>query len=182
MIHTLNKILTIIALAVFVSACGHKDNHDDHDDHDGHDHAEVAVTDHNDESDHDHDHEHDHGDSGEVLLTQQQYEALQMKTDTLVLRAMSGFVEANGTLEVPPQNQAAITSVVGANVVAIKVAEGDKVSKGQVVAYLSHPDIIKMQTDYLNAYSNSNFLKKSYERQQKLYEAGVGSGANFQKA
>ena len=60
--------------------------------------------------------------------------------------------------------------------------EGDKVNKGQVVAYLSHPNIIKLQTDYLNAYSNSNFLKKNYERQQKLYDAGVGSGANFQKA
>ena len=60
--------------------------------------------------------------------------------------------------------------------------EGDKVSKGQVVAYLSHPNIIQMQTNYLNAYSDSNFLKKNYERQQKLYDAGVGSGANFQKA
>ena len=64
----------------------------------------------------------------------------------------------------------------------IEVIEGDKVNKGDVVAYLSHPNIIKLQTDYLNAYSNSNFLKKNYERQQKLYDAGVGSGANFQKA
>jgi cobalt-zinc-cadmium efflux system membrane fusion protein len=85
-------------------------------------------------------------------------------------------------LEVPPQNEAAITSVVGANVVSIKVIEGDKVNKDQIVAYLSHPNIIKLQTDYLNAYTNSVFLKKDYERQQKLYAAGVGSGANFQKA
>ena len=116
------------------------------------------------------------------MLSQQQFEALKMKIDTIALRNMSGYVEANGTLEVPPQNEAAITSVVGANVVSINVIEGDKVNKGQVVAYLSHPNIIKMQTDYLNAYSNSNFLKKNYERQQKLYDAGVGSGANFQKA
>ena len=32
----------------------------------------------------------------------------------------------NGTLEVPPQNEAAITSVIGANVTSIKVIEGDK--------------------------------------------------------
>ncbi len=124
----------------------------------------------------------DSNEGEEVMLSQQQFEALQMKIDTLAVRNMSGYVEANGTLEVPPQNEAAITSVVGANVVSIKVIEGDKVNKGQVVAYLSHPNIIKMQTDYLNAYSNSNFLKKNYERQQKLYDAGVGSGSNFQKA
>mgnify|MGYP003671612147 CR=1 FL=1 len=118
----------------------------------------------------------------EVMLTQKQFDALQMKIDTLTFRNMSGYVEANGTLEVPPQNEATITPVVGANIISINVIEGDKVNKGQVVAYLSHPNIIKMQTDYLNAFSNSNFLKKNYERQKKLYDAGVGSGANFQKS
>ena len=117
-----------------------------------------------------------------VMLTAQQYDALQMKVDTLAQRHMSGYVEANGQLEVPPQNEATITSVLGANVVSIAVIEGDKVDKGQTVAYLSHPNIIQKQTDYLNAYSNSQFLKKELERQKKLYEGGVGSGANFQKA
>ncbi|WP_040281496.1 efflux RND transporter periplasmic adaptor subunit [Psychroserpens damuponensis] len=163
------KILTVMVLAIFVSACGNKENHNEND---GHSHDEEEKTEVNEA----------HNESEEVMLSQQQFDALKMKIDTLALRNMSGYVEANGTLEVPPQNEAAITTVVGANVVSIEVIEGDKVNKGQVVAYLSHPNIIQAQTDYLNAYSNSNFLKKNYERQQKLYEAGVGSGANFQKA
>ena len=163
------KILTVMVLAIFVSACGNKENHNEND---GHSHDEEQNTEVNEE----------HNESEEVMLSQQQFDALKMKIDTLALRNMSGYVEANGTLEVPPQNEAAITTVVGANVVSIEVIEGDKVNKGQVVAYLSHPNIIKLQTDYLNAYSHSNFLKKNYQRQQKLYEAGVGSGANFQKA
>ncbi|WP_120201180.1 efflux RND transporter periplasmic adaptor subunit [Ichthyenterobacterium magnum] len=163
------KILTVMVLAIFVTACGNKENHNEND---GHSHNEEQNTEVNEE----------HNESEEVMLSQQQFDALKMKVDTLALRNMSGYVEANGTLEVPPQNEAAITTVVGANVVSIEVIEGDKVNKNQVVAYLSHPNIIQAQTDYLNAYSNSNFLKKNYERQQKLYEAGVGSGANFQKA
>lgn len=118
----------------------------------------------------------------EAMLTANQYEALQMKIDTLHQRNMSGFVEANGQLEVPPQNEATITTMTGANVVAIEVIEGDEVKKNQVVAYLSHPSIIQIQSDYLNAYSNSQFLDKEYQRQKKLYEAGVASGMNFQKA
>lgn len=118
----------------------------------------------------------------EVMLSAQQFEALQMKIDTLSKRPMSGYVEANGELEVPPQNEAIITAVVGANVTSINVIEGDKVKKGQIVAYLSHPNIVEKQTQYMNAYSNTVFLKKEYERQQKLYNAGVGSGMNFQKA
>ncbi|MEH6679498.1 MAG: efflux RND transporter periplasmic adaptor subunit [Sediminicola sp.] len=120
--------------------------------------------------------------SAEVMFTARQYDALQMKVDTLAQRNMSGYVEANGRLEVPPQNEATITSIIGANVVSIEVIEGDKVLKNQVVAYLSHPNIIQKQTDYLNAHSTEQFLKKEYERQKKLYEAGVGSGMAFQKA
>ena len=164
------KFLAIFLVTILITACGNKENHNVND---GHSHNEELKTQESDEN---------HEDGEEVMLSQQQFDALQMKIDTLSLRNMSGYVEANGSLEVPPQNEAAITTVVGANVVSIEVIEGDKVSKGQVVAYLSHPNIIKLQTDYLNAYSNSNFLKKNYDRQQKLYEAGVGSGANFQKA
>ncbi|MFC4095250.1 efflux RND transporter periplasmic adaptor subunit [Euzebyella saccharophila] len=126
--------------------------------------------------------EHSEGEAEEVMLTAKQFDALQMEIDTLKMRNMSGYVEANGQLEVPPQNEATVTTVVGANVVSIEVIEGDKVSKGQTVAYLSHPNIIEKQTDYLDAFSNSQFLKKEYERQKTLYDAGVGSGANFQKA
>lgn len=156
-------ILTLLMLSLLETACGTKDNK-----------REEATSEVSEEE--------SYNETEKVMLSSQQFETLKMKIDTISSRNMSGYVEANGTLEVPPQSEAAITSVVGANVVSIEVIEGDKVNKGQVVAFLSHPNIIKMQTDYLNAYSNSNFLKKNYERQQKLYDAGVGSGANFQKA
>ncbi|MDX1773495.1 efflux RND transporter periplasmic adaptor subunit [Oceanihabitans sediminis] len=163
------KYIAVIFATLFMVSCGNKENHSEND---GHSHDKTEQTSENE----------DHHEEGEVTLNQQQFEALKMKIDTLSLRNMSGYVEANGTLEVPPQSKAAITSVVGANVTSIKVIEGDKVEKGKVVAYLSHPNIIALQTDYLNAYSNSELLNKNYERQKKLYDAGVGSGANFQKA
>ena len=125
---------------------------------------------------------HTEGEAEELMLTAQQFEALQMEIDTLSQRYMSGYVEANGTLEVPPQNEASITAITGANVASIEVIEGDEVKKNQAVAYLSHPSIIQIQSDYLNAHSKSRFLKQEYERQKRLYEAGVASGMNFQKA
>jgi len=162
--NTIYNILAALILSVLLTSCGDKkaDTHA----HDIEVKTEVKQEEHLEEA----------------MLSAQQFDALKMKVATITTRQMSGFVEANGTLEVPPQNEAAITTVIGANVVSIKVIEGDKINKGQVVAYLSHPNIIKMQTEYLNAYSNRNFLQKGFERQDKLYKAGVGSGANFQKA
>ena len=147
----------------------------------GHDEATHSETEEN-HSEGEDEEDNMEGEAKEVMLTAQQFEALQMEIDTLSQRYMSGYVEANGTLEVPPQNEASITAITGANVASIEVIEGDEVKKNQAVAYLSHPSIIQIQSDYLNAHSNSRFLKQEYERQKRLYEAGVASGMNFQKA
>ena len=118
----------------------------------------------------------------EAMLSQQQFDALDMKLDSLTTRLMSGYVKANGELQVPPQSQAAVTPVIGGNVSSIIVIEGDEVKRGDVLAYIEHPDIIDIQTQYMNAVNSLNLQEKEFIRQKRLYEAGVGSGQIFQRA
>jgi cobalt-zinc-cadmium efflux system membrane fusion protein len=114
-------------------------------------------------------------------VSKQKLEALELEIDSLPMKSLTDIVRANGTLEVPPQKEAAITAIIGANVTSIKAVEGDKVNTGSVLGYLSHPDLIKLQTDYSSAYNHMNFLEKEYNRQKKLYEAEVASGRKFQE-
>ncbi len=114
-------------------------------------------------------------------LPQQKFNVMGLKVDSLPTKNLTGIVEANGQLEVPPQNEAAVTAIIGANVTSIKVIEGDKVSIGSILGYLSHPDLIRLQTDYSNAYNRMNYLEKEYSRQKRLYEAEVASGRKFQE-
>lgn len=116
-----------------------------------------------------------------VVLTAQQFNALGMKVDTLSKRNFSSVVVANGQLEVLPQNEASVTAIIGANITSIDVFEGKKVNKGQVLAYLSHPDLLNLQTRYLNAWNQLQYTDKEYQRQKRLYEEEVGSGKDFQK-
>lgn len=118
----------------------------------------------------------------EAMLTAQQFNALGMEIDSLQKRNLQGYITANGRLEVPPQNEAMVTSVFGANVSKILVIEGEQVKAGQVLAYISHPNLIQKQTDYLNAFHQYDLQKKEFARQKKLYEAGVGSGETYQRA
>lgn len=118
----------------------------------------------------------------EVMISQAQYEALDIQKGSLKSRVMSGYVEVNGELEVPPQNEASVTTVFGANITRILVIEGENVKKGQVLAYISHPDIIKIQSDFLNSFNDMELKEKEFQRQEKLYEAGVGSGELFQRS
>ena len=128
------------------------------------------------------DHAHEHGSETEVMLSTLQVEGMHLTTDVLKERNLGEYVEVNGQLEVPPQNEASVTAIIGANVTSIKVIEGDKINKGQVLAYLSHPDLIKVQTDYINTWSQMEYIEQDYKRQEKLYEENVSSGRDFQKA
>ena len=118
---------------------------------------------------------------GTVYLSELQFNSLDIKVDTLPTRPLYGVVEANGQLEVPPQHEATVTAILGANVTSIKVIEGDQVKKGQVLAYLSHPNLTRLQTDYIQAYQQLQFLEQENQRQQRLYEEEVGSGKTYQQ-
>lgn len=117
-----------------------------------------------------------------VLITAEQAKALQLRTDTIGYRNMGASITVTGQLSIPPQNEALITSTVGANVEKISVREGVQVNKGQILAYLSHPNLINLQSDYRAAFMELGFLKKEFERQQKLYKEGVAAGKVFQLA
>mgnify|MGYP000341975356 CR=1 FL=1 len=127
--------------------------------------------------------EKEHSEEGmaELHLSDMKFESLDIKVDILPDKSLSGVVEANGQLEVPPQHKATVTAILGANVTSIKVIEGDKVNKGQVLAYLSHPNLSTLQTDYVRAYSQLQFLEKENQRQKRLYEEEVGSGKTYQQ-
>ncbi|WKN45405.1 efflux RND transporter periplasmic adaptor subunit [Tunicatimonas pelagia] len=126
--------------------------------------------------------EHDEGEISRVVhLSDRKFRSLAIKIDTIPIRPLTGVVKANGRLEVPPQHEATVTAILGANISSIRVIEGDKVSKGQVLAYIAHPDLVQLQTNYLKAYRQAQFLEKEYQRQKRLYEAEVGAGKTFQQ-
>lgn len=156
----------VIATLFLISSCGHTE----HGSEDGHDHG-TADEGHE---------EHEEG-AEEVHFSEQQFKSLGMQVGGLSTRNIGAYVEANGQLEVPPQNEASVSTYIGANVVSIEVIEGDKVSKGKVLAYLSHPNLIQLQTDYLAAYNSLSYLEKDYLRQKGLYEEKVGSGKDLQR-
>jgi len=122
--------------------------------------------------------EEEHNDHS-ISFSEEQFRALKMEIGDVPMKSMSGMIQVNGILEVPPQNEAVITSIIGANITSIQVIEGDEVKKGQVLAYLSHPNLIRLQSDYLEHYHNFQYTTQEYQRQSRLYEEEVGSGKSI---
>lgn len=163
------KILTAAILFAgtgLITACGKKQEQTA-----DHGHTQEQHTHHNTQT----------GEGESIHFTTAQFEALNMETGPLSSKNLSSVVQATGKLEVPPQNEATVTAIIGANVSLIKVIEGQDVKKGEVLAYLMHPNLTRIQSDYLEAWNNLQFLEKEYQRQKKLYDEEVGSGKTFQQ-
>ncbi|MGB0390733.1 MAG: efflux RND transporter periplasmic adaptor subunit [Salibacteraceae bacterium] len=160
-------IIVLLAMVSLLSACGtsapkEKDEHGEH--------GEEGHGGHEEE-----------GEEGVVSLTEQQMDAIGLKIVQIEKRTLNIAVTASGSLEMAPQDKADVSPIVGGIVKSIKVFEGDKVRKGQVLATLEHPDFIQLQQDYINTINSLAYLEKEYDRQKKLYEEKVGSGKDFQK-
>lgn len=149
----------IITMALFLAACGSSEE-------------QTAETSQQEE-------EHDHGNA--VLLNQEQVDLLGLKIAPMGQRDLQHMVKANGQLEVPPQNEASVTAMIGANVFDIQVIEGDMVKEGQTIAYLSHPNLISIQSEYQVLTAELEYLTKEFNREQKLSEKGYTSGKSFEK-
>lgn len=130
---------------------------------------------------------HQHKDSTEaekeeLVITSKQYKAAGIELGKAVSAGLSESIKATGTLDVPPQNYAEVSTYIGGIIKTINSIEGDHVTKGQTIMTLEHPDFIKLQEEYTSIRSNMSFYKKEYERQKELYDENVSSGKIFQEA
>lgn len=122
------------------------------------------------------------GEEGVVEITAQQAETIGLEMKPLEERSLGNTIKVTGQLALFPQDRANISPFVGGNVRSINVIEGDKVKKGQILAYLEHPDIISMQQEFQEKNDELVFLKQDFERKKTLYDKGVSSGKEFQMA
>lgn len=119
---------------------------------------------------------------GIVEITRQQAATIGLEMKPLEERSLGNNVKVTGRLELFPQDKANISPFIGGNVSSVKVIEGDEVRKGEVLAYLEHPDIISMQQEFQEKNNELIFLEQDFQRKKTLYEKGVSSGKDFQMA
>lgn len=122
-------------------------------------------------------HEEEH-----ISLTQSQAEDAGLAYGTFSQEEIKIPIEANGSIELPPNNMASISSLLDGFVVKINFLEGDVVKKGQTLVELKDPAYVKLQQEYLGAYGRLNYLEQELERQQILNDADVGAKKNLQQA
>jgi cobalt-zinc-cadmium efflux system membrane fusion protein len=117
-----------------------------------------------------------------ITLTGKQVLSLGIKSSALTKSFMGMSIFANGMIDVPPQNKSFISVPFGGYIREIKVLDGMRVSKGEVLLVVEHPEIIQLQQDYLEVQGNMEYLKAEMDRQKALLDKEAGSAKNYQLA
>lgn len=117
-----------------------------------------------------------------ILLTQQQMNAVDLRMDIAKMRELDATLKATGSLVLRPQSQGDVSSLMGGIVKSLLVKDGQKVSRGQVVATIENTDVVSLQREYYSAYKESEMSRLELERQRQLSKNGAGVGKNLQQA
>ena len=125
--------------------------------------------------------EQDHPEENTVTLTGAQRKAINLKLGNLTAVDLDGTIKVTGELELYPEDKATVGSFIDGNISSVLVKPGEKVKKGQVLAYIEDPAFIDLQADLRELQSEYEYLAREFERQKKLYENEVASGKNFQR-
>lgn len=89
--------------------------------------------------------------------------------------------KVTGYIDVPPENRASINSFFNGFVSETYLLEGDKVEKGDLLITLQNPEFIKVQQEFLETYSQLEFLESEFTRKQNLLKDKVISQKVFQQ-
>ena len=85
---------------------------------------------------------HEETQTNTVSLTNVQMKTAGIELGTIELKNLKTSIRANGTLTVPNQNKAFVTSVNSGVLKTLLIQPGSFVRKGQVVATIINPDIL----------------------------------------
>jgi membrane fusion protein, heavy metal efflux system len=115
-----------------------------------------------------------------VTLTGKQVQSAEITLGKVEKKPVTTSFQANGTLDVPPQNMISISAPMGGVVKSTNLLEGMKVKKGEILATLENPEYIQLQQDYLQNVSKLQFAEAEYKRQQELAAENVNAQKTLQ--
>jgi cobalt-zinc-cadmium efflux system membrane fusion protein len=120
--------------------------------------------------------------NGAVVLNSKQSQTIQIELGKMELRDLSSKITANGYLDVPPQNKAAINTMITGYVQKLNFLVGDMVQKGDVMAELASMEYVDLQQQYLELMARIVYLEEDYERQKRLRAKDAVSQKTFLSA
>ncbi len=123
-----------------------------------------------------------HEEENTTTLTSEQIKSIGLELGTIEQKQLTASLKANGVLRVPNQNRATVNSLYSGVIKSLLVQPGNVVKKGQVIATVTNPEFVQVQSDYLNVSAKIGLAELEVKRQNELNEGNAGALKNLQAA
>jgi membrane fusion protein, heavy metal efflux system len=110
-----------------------------------------------------------------ITITRDQFDAEKLVIGEPGRMRFDDQVKCNGNIVTEPSASAIISTSVPGLVKQINCAEGQKVSKGQILFQLSGNEFIELQKDFAETASQLKRIRSEYERVKSLYSEKIGT-------
>lgn len=128
-------------------------------------------------------HGHDEAtDFDNIALTQKQLDAVDLRMAHMERRELDATLHVSGQLVLRAQAMADVSPLMGGIVKEVRVKEGDRVARGQVVATVENADVVSLQREYYTASREAEMARLELQRQQTLQQSGAGVKKTLQQA
>lgn len=118
----------------------------------------------------------------QVRLSAQQVKAAGVSVGEAALKNLSGSIQVSGTLAVPNQNKAVVTSLAGGVLKTLRVHPGDFVKKGQIIATIINTELSGLQQSLVSVDAQLRFARLEYDRMKELVEGNAAPLKSLQQA
>jgi RND family efflux transporter MFP subunit len=117
-----------------------------------------------------------------VLLTGVQMKTAGIETGSIEMKNLTTSISVNGTLAVPNQNKAIVTSLTGGILRSLRVQPGDFVKKGQMIGTIANTELSALQQQLISVRAQVTYAEQELKRQRELVAGNAAPFKNVQKA
>lgn len=117
-----------------------------------------------------------------AVITPEQMKAIGIDFGHIEYKDLTSTIRALGFLRVPMNHRAKATPLYPGVIESLRVQMGDVVRKGQAIATIGSPELIKLQEDYLACSADLRQAEQELQRQRTLASGKAGTGRNLEQA
>lgn len=126
--------------------------------------------------------DNDHENETTVEFTREQIKLIDIQIGELESKELTNTIKVNGMLTVPNQNKAYVTPVYNGVVQTLNVQPGSNVAKGQTIATIKNPELMKMQQEVQQLNEQIKLAELEVNRQKQLVEGNAAPLKRLQQA
>lgn len=126
--------------------------------------------------------DHHEEEENKVTITEEQLKAAGIVAGTIEMKNLTTGISVNGTLAVPNQNKALVTSLAAGILQTLNVQPGDYVKKGQAIGTVANTELSGIQQQLISVNAQLKFAQQELKRQKELVAGNAAPYKNLQKA